>query len=333
MKKFYFILIAMTICLSIVACNKKENSTEVNTKNIEEYTEGFGKRFYEKVNENHRTIIRIADVNGNLFSEHTVYTKTGTKITFEAPNVDGYEFIGWYSYIGKCCDEKEFSFITNESHTYEAVYLKEAKRTIMYSKTSLNLRTSPEITETNRVTTVPANSEFVVLDYDKEHNWDLVEYNGSKYFVATEFLSSEKTVIKNPITISKVTYAEGTVWSKYGVVLNQDIANYLYEKLCENNIGWFMPYAVCIAFQESGFNPNAVSPDGKDRGLFQYRITYWDNGDIFNPYHQVDIFVSQMSNRANLGLTIEEMISRHNMSDWGAYNQKYVDQVLQHFEK
>lgn len=333
MKKLYVVIIAVVACLSIVACNKKESQTEMNTKNINEYADSFGKRFYNKINENHRTIIRISDVNGKLFSKYTVYTKTGTKIIFEAPDVDGYEFIGWYNYLGKYENDRELSIVTNESHTYEAVYLKEVTKTIMYSKTSLNLRTSPEITETNRVTTVPINSEFVVLDYDEEHTWDLIEYNGFRYFVATKFLSSEKTVIKDPIEITDVTYSQNEVWQKYGVVLDQNIANYLYSKLCENNIGWFMPYAVCIAYQESRFNPNAQNKNGLDKGLFQYRITYWEGGDIFNPYHQIDIFVSQMANRAKLGLTVEEMISRHNMSDYGPYNQKYVDQVLQHLGK
>ena len=113
-------------------------------------------------------------------------------------------------------------------------------------------------------------------------------------------------------------------------VLDLDIQRYLYQRLAEKGIGWFMPYAIMIAFQESHFNPRAENRNGLDKGLFQYRITYYPGGDIFNPYEQIDIFTQAMANRANIGCSVNEMISRHNTSDYGKYNQVYVNQVLQH---
>lgn len=112
-------------------------------------------------------------------------------------------------------------------------------------------------------------------------------------------------------------------------MMDVPIQEYLYQKLAEAGIPWFMPYAVLIAYGESYFNPGAVNQkNGLDMGLFQFRSTYWGAGDIFNPYTQIDVFVGLMVNRASNGKTVSEMISAHNMSDYGAYNQSYVDYIM-----
>lgn len=113
-----------------------------------------------------------------------------------------------------------------------------------------------------------------------------------------------------------------------GCVMDLALQDYLYSQLSAKGIGWFMPYAMMLAYQESNFNIYAENPNRLDKGLFQYRITYWGAGDIFNPYTQIDIFTTQMSNRANIGCTVSDMISRHNMSDYGPYNQDYVNHVM-----
>lgn len=116
-----------------------------------------------------------------------------------------------------------------------------------------------------------------------------------------------------------------------GCVLNPELQAYLYQRLADHNIEWFMPYAVLIAYQESRFDCTAVnSHNGIDCGLFQFRLPYYTGQDIFNPYEQIDIFCEQMANRANAGCDVYEMISRHNVSDWGAYNHEYVSTVLSH---
>lgn len=119
------------------------------------------------------------------------------------------------------------------------------------------------------------------------------------------------------------------LYSVNGAVMPEEIQAHLYNTLAACGIGWFMPYAVMIAYQESRFNVAAENKNGLDKGLFQYRMTYWSYGDILSPYDQINIFVQQMAKRAASGCTVSEMISRHKQSDWGSYDQAYVDQVLQ----
>lgn len=115
-----------------------------------------------------------------------------------------------------------------------------------------------------------------------------------------------------------------------GAVLDIGVQEYLYQRLCEANIGWFYHYAILIAYQESRFDPLAVNPNGKDFGLFQFRLQYHPDLDWANPYAQVDRFVLMMANRAANGKTAAEMISAHNQSDYGPYCQEYVSIVMSH---
>lgn len=125
--------------------------------------------------------------------------------------------------------------------------------------------------------------------------------------------------------------AEATpVYTVDGEQLDPGVADYLYRRLCESNIGWFYPFALLIAYQESSFNPLAVNSNMRDYGLFQFRIEFHPGLDWSNPYAQVDLFVQMMANRANAGRDVYSMISAHNVSDWGSYNQVYVDQVMGH---
>ncbi len=120
-----------------------------------------------------------------------------------------------------------------------------------------------------------------------------------------------------------------TFYSVNGETLNPELQAYLYQRLADHNIEWFMPYAIMIAYQESKFDIYAVNPTNHvDCGLFQFRSYYYPGQDIFNPYEQIDIFCQQMANRSQYD--VYEMISRHNVSDWGSYNATYVSQVLAH---
>ena len=113
-----------------------------------------------------------------------------------------------------------------------------------------------------------------------------------------------------------------------GAVLAEDLQAYLYRRFCEAGIGWFYEYALLIAYQESRFNVLAENPNGRDKGLFQYRIEYYPGLDWRNPYAEADVFIQQMANRAYAGKTVAEMISAHNQSDWGPYCQEYVSIVM-----
>lgn len=118
-----------------------------------------------------------------------------------------------------------------------------------------------------------------------------------------------------------------------GDALDAGVSEYLERRLTEAGIGWFFPYACAIAYQESSFNPLAVNPNGRDFGLYQFRIEFHPGLDWQNPYAQVDLFTAMMASRAAAGCDVYTMISRHNMSDYGPYNQQYVDLVLQHLPK
>lgn len=132
-------------------------------------------------------------------------------------------------------------------------------------------------------------------------------------------------------TVQETVPHTAKVFSVNGETLNPDLQSYLYQRLADHHIEWFMPYAIMMAYQESHFDCTAVNQSNlRDMGLFQFRINYYPGQDIFNPYEQIDIFVQQMANRASAGRTVSEMISAHNVSDYGGYNQAYVDQVLSH---
>lgn len=119
-----------------------------------------------------------------------------------------------------------------------------------------------------------------------------------------------------------------------GDILDPGIADYLYRRLSEAGIGWFFEYSVCLIYQESRFDPLAQNPNGRDKGILQYRVEFYPGMDWTNPYQQIDVYCQQMANRLNvMGCSVEDAISRHNVSDYGVYNPVYVQQVLQHILK
>lgn len=137
--------------------------------------------------------------------------------------------------------------------------------------------------------------------------------------------ASETEEIQESVPSASVFY------SINGETLNPDIQAYMYQRLSDHHIEWFMPYAIMMAYQESHFDCTAVNQNnGIDCGLFQFRAPYYEGQDIFNPYEQIDIFTQQMANRANAGCDVYEMISRHHQSDYGAYSHEYVSAVMQH---
>lgn len=105
----------------------------------------------------------------------------------------------------------------------------------------------------------------------------------------------------------------------------------LLTALTEAGIEFFWPYACAQMMQESGGNPYAVSPDGKDHGLFQFRAQYWTEPEsIYDVDAQIRVYVSRVAARINAGLSIEEIISRHYTSDYITdIAWDYVNAVLQ----
>ena len=180
-----------------------------------------------------------------------------------------------------------------------------------------------------------ANSAMPCVDSESFKKWmETYEQETSEEVTSGRTESTER-IDAECVPVQKTEEVQmETATKTYAVgesILNPDIQAYLYQRLADHHIEWFMPYAIMMAYQESHFDQYAVNPhNGIDCGLFQFRAPYYEGQDIFNPYEQIDIFTQQMANRANAGRTVSEMISAHNVSDYGGYNQSYVDQVLAH---
>ena len=152
--------------------------------------------------------------------------------------------------------------------------------------------------------------------------------------------STENRGMDENVAPAEVVREVTPLYSVNGAVLDIGVQEYLYQRLCERGISWFMPYAILMAYQESRFNIYALNQKNlMDSGLFQMRSIYWPEfcaeagvpcGDIFDPYLQIDVLTFFMARRASWGKTVSEMISAHSQSDYGGYSQEYVDQVMAH---
>ena len=123
-----------------------------------------------------------------------------------------------------------------------------------------------------------------------------------------------------------------TLYSFGDEMIPEWIQKYLYEALKRNNIEYSYELGLCQIFQESHGNVYAENRNGLDKGILQYRITYWDwsRGDIFSVEAQIDLYAEQMAWRFNQGLSVAECISRHKTSDYcTAVDWEYVQQVRQ----
>jgi len=111
-----------------------------------------------------------------------------------------------------------------------------------------------------------------------------------------------------------------------------DIPTLLQQSLDAAGIGWWYPYAIAQMTQESHGNPWAENANGLDKGLFQFRITYWTEPEsIFDISAQIRVYTRQVQARLAAGLSIEETISRHYTSDYVTeVNWEYVNLVLSH---
>lgn len=118
----------------------------------------------------------------------------------------------------------------------------------------------------------------------------------------------------------------------------EEILIELRARLTAYGIEWWEPYALAQMFQESHFNPAAENRNGLDKGLIQYRVTYWSamcsqHGldpatSIFDWKAQLNIYVQDTARRLGSGCSVQETISRHMMSDYGPYCETYVNDVM-----
>lgn len=115
----------------------------------------------------------------------------------------------------------------------------------------------------------------------------------------------------------------------------------LTAELGKYGIGWWAPYAVCQAYQESRFDIYAQNKNGLDKGLFQFRITYWNeycskagmkSYDIFDAKAQIRAYAYSVATKLAAGETVEQVISDH-YTGGAYYDQTYVSDVLQWLDK
>lgn len=124
-----------------------------------------------------------------------------------------------------------------------------------------------------------------------------------------------------------------------GDVIPEEIQLALYEALQAEGIEDWFTGSLAVIYQESHGNPWAENPNGLDKGLLQYRTTYWPataaaNGeagaDIFDWQAQLRVYARQTARRINAGLSTDELISRHKTSDDSpALDPAYIRQVRQ----
>ena len=202
----------------------------------------------------------------------------------------------------------------------------------------------PEVSEVNKtVASAKASSQ-------KINQADLVRIRAE--ITKTKQVSdqiSDETEEKEVLTESAVEITEETVQGIEGELTvwlskaadfhaSEEIVTFLFETLQAAGIEQMMPYAMAQIFQESMFITTAENRNKLDKGILQYRVTYWpavcrehgfpDQTSIFDWKVQICIYVKDMARRLSSGLSIEETISRHKTSDYGAFDAEYVAHVM-----
>ena len=117
-----------------------------------------------------------------------------------------------------------------------------------------------------------------------------------------------------------------------------EIEAFLVSELEQYDILYWYPYAVAQIWAESSCNAAAESKDGQDKGLLQYRASYWEatcrqygipeGTSVFDWKAQIQVYVQQTAWRLAQGCSVAETVSRHKQSDWGPYDPEYVKLVF-----
>lgn len=130
---------------------------------------------------------------------------------------------------------------------------------------------------------------------------------------------------------AEVESAVPTLYRIAGQAIDEGLQVRLYQHLQDEGIAYWYEGALVQMFQESHCQQYAENKNGLDKGLYQYRITYWQEPeDIFDIDAQMSRYAREMAARFNAGLTVDEAISRHNTSDFVTeINWTYVSQVKQ----
>lgn len=98
------------------------------------------------------------------------------------------------------------------------------------------------------------------------------------------------------------------LYSVNGEILNPDLQRYLYSRLQEFNCEWFFRFSLCQIFQESQYDAHAISDDGEDMGLCQFKARYFPSVaqeaglveyDIMNPIDSIYVYTWLMCKYLN----------------------------------
>ena len=205
-----------------------------------------------------------------------------------------------------------------------------------------------EVPETGQIESERAHEQttrekvlYKVVQWDKQVETVQAEAEGKNAVPATGSQPVEQTAVSFEEVAETIVQADRSFRDKCSdaaqfLGADHEIFLYLYDALDGQGIAWWCPYAIAQIFQESRWNPKAENKNGLDKGLLQYRITYWNTetmGDIFDYRAQINRYVGQTANRLRAGCSIEETISRHMMSDWGEFNAKYVADVMRWYRE
>lgn len=195
----------------------------------------------------------------------------------------------------------------------------------------MSCNTEPSVIKTNECNSSMQSVEVTIYTTESVRCTEFVATESEE----TEEVTSEETTIADSTEVESIP-----IYSVNGYIMPVEWQEHLYRQLDRYGIAYWMPIAICQAYQESGFDADQVT-NGIDMGLYQYREPYFrewedrayvESGDIFDPYHQIDVYTSMVSQWLSEGQTESWVISNHNTGGWGDYSQSYVDQVAQHFD-
>jgi len=124
-----------------------------------------------------------------------------------------------------------------------------------------------------------------------------------------------------------------TVYTVNGEAIDDELYEYIRVTLSSMNLSHLMPYVLCQIYQESRFDIYAEALNGQDKGILQFRLRYWDfeDGDIFDPYAQIRVYLGRIKDKTDKGYDIYQIISDH-YTGGVEYNSEYVADVLQWME-
>lgn len=137
-----------------------------------------------------------------------------------------------------------------------------------------------------------------------------------------------------PVATDAAPEVEAAVPALYriaGEEIDEGLQVRLYQHLSDAGIAYWYEGALAQMFQESHCLQYAENKNGLDKGIYQYRVTYWTEPvSIFDIDAQMSKYAAEMAARFSAGLTVDEAISRHKTSDYvTTIDTLYVQHVKQ----